>query len=45
MLVAKVTRDKVLPELEQYDATVLQTSLSEEDEAKLRETFSAHDAE
>ena len=45
LLVAKVTRDKVLPELEPYNATVLQTSLSEEDEAKLRESFSAHDVE
>jgi uncharacterized membrane protein len=43
LLVVKVTRDKVLPELAQYNPTLLQTSLSEEDEAKLRETFSAHD--
>jgi uncharacterized membrane protein len=43
--VAKVTPDKVLPELAKSGATVLQTSLSEEDDAKLRETFSAHEAE
>jgi uncharacterized membrane protein len=43
LLVVKATRDKVLPELAKYNATVLQTSLSEEDEAKLREAFSAHD--
>jgi uncharacterized membrane protein len=45
LLVIEATRDKVLPELAKYNATVLQTSLSEEDDAKLRETFSAHDVE
>jgi uncharacterized membrane protein len=45
LLVAKATQDKVLPELAKYNATVLQTSLSEEDDAKLREAFSAHDVE
>jgi uncharacterized membrane protein len=43
LLVHSATADKVLPRLEKFDATVLQTSLSDEDEAKLRETFSAHD--
>jgi len=45
LLVQSATADKVLPKLEKFDATVLQTSLSEEDEAKLRDTFSAHDDE
>jgi uncharacterized membrane protein len=45
LLVEKATPDKVLPELAKYDATVLQTSLSEEDDAKLREAFGAHDVE
>lgn len=43
LLVQSATADKVLPQLEKFDATILQTSLSEEDESKLRETFSAHD--
>lgn len=43
LLVQSATADKVLPQLEKFDATVLQTSLSEENEAKLRDTFSAHD--
>jgi uncharacterized membrane protein len=42
LLVQSATTDKVLPQLEKFDATVLQTSLSTEDEAKLRDTFSAH---
>lgn len=45
LLVQSATADKVLPQLEKFDATVLQTSLSEEDEAKLRDTFSAHEDE
>lgn len=45
ILVHSATADKVLPKLEHFDATVIQTSLSEEDEAKLRDTFSAHDEE
>ena len=43
LLVQSATADKVLPQLKKFNATVLQTSLSDEDEAKLRETFSAHD--
>jgi uncharacterized membrane protein len=43
LLVVKATRDKVLPELAKFNATVLQTSLSAEDDAKLREAFGAHD--
>ena len=45
LMVEDWTEDKVLEGLAEYDATVLQTSLSEEDEAKLKETFSAHDEE
>jgi uncharacterized membrane protein len=45
LLVEKAVRDKVLPELTKYDATILQTSLSEEDDAKLREAFGAQDVE
>ena len=45
LLVEKSTPDKVLPELESFDATVLQTSLSNEQEAKLREAFGVHDEE
>ena len=45
LLVREATTDKILPELEKFNATVLQTSLSAEDESKLREHFSAHDEE
>jgi uncharacterized membrane protein len=45
LLVVKAVRDKVIPELSKYDATILQTSLSEEDDAKLREAFGAQDVE
>jgi uncharacterized membrane protein len=43
LLVADVTPDKALERLSEFDATLLRTSLSEEDEAKLREAFGAHD--
>ncbi|MFO7683567.1 MAG: DUF1269 domain-containing protein [Chloroflexota bacterium] len=42
LLVQSATADKVLPQLAHFDATVLQTSLSAENEAKLRETFGGH---
>ena len=45
LLVRDVTPDKVLERLEGFNPTVLQTSLSKEDEQKLREAFSAHDEE
>ncbi len=45
LLVQSVTADKVLPELEHFDATVLRTSLTDEQEQKLRDTFSGHDEE
>jgi uncharacterized membrane protein len=45
LLVEKSTPDKVLPELQSFNATVLQTSLSDEDEQKLREAFGVHEGE
>lgn len=45
LLVLKATPDKVLPQLASYNAKVLQTSLSNEAEAKLREAFGADDVE
>jgi uncharacterized membrane protein len=39
LLVVKATEDKVMPELKSFDATVIQTSLSNEEEARLREAF------
>ncbi len=39
LLVRRVTTDKVLPELRQFGGTVLQTSLSNEAEAELRESL------
>ena len=41
LLVESWTEDKVLDEIGKYDAEVLQTSLSKEDEAKLKEAFGA----
>lgn len=43
LLVSKVTADKVMPELQSFDAKVLQTSLSQADEAKLRSAFGAEE--
>ena len=43
LLVASWTEDKVLDELDKFDATVLRTSLSEEDEAKLKDHFGPHE--
>lgn len=45
LLVLDATADKLLPQIEGMDATVLQTSLSDEQETKLRETFGVHDDE
>ena len=45
LLVEKSTPDKVLPELQSFNATVLQTSLSDEQEAKLRDAFGVHEVE
>lgn len=45
LLVNKVTMDKVQPTLEKYDATVIQTSLTDEQEAKLAALFTHEDDE
>jgi len=42
LLVRESTPDKVLDELKKFDAEVYQTSLSKDDEAKLRAAFGAH---
>jgi uncharacterized membrane protein len=39
MLVIEATTDKVLPELEKFGGTVYQTSLSNEDEEKLKKAL------
>jgi uncharacterized membrane protein len=39
LMVAKITEDKVLPELAKFEPTVLRTNLSTEDEAKLKEAM------
>ena len=43
LLVDKVTMDKVTPTLQKYDATVIQTSLSDEQEAELAGMFHHED--
>lgn len=43
LLVVSATADKVMDELKDFNATVLQTSLSNEDEAKLKELFAAEE--
>ena len=43
LLVESWTEDKVMDEITKYDATVLQTSLSKEDEAKLKAAFGAEE--
>jgi uncharacterized membrane protein len=43
LLVRDATTDKVLPELKAFsNGTIIQTSLSNEQEAQLREVFSGH---
>lgn len=42
ILVRKMTADKVLAELSRFDGTVLRTSLSTEQEQKLREALARH---
>lgn len=44
VLLRKVTLDKVLPDLAQYEGTVLKTSLSNEQEQELREALHKHAA-
>ena len=43
LLVERWTEDKVMDEIKGFDAEVLQTSLSKEDEAKLRAAFGAEE--
>ena len=43
MLVVKATPDKVMPELEKYGGHVYQTSLSKDDEEKLRQVLEHED--
>jgi uncharacterized membrane protein len=43
LLVESWTEDKVLDEIGSFDAEVLQTSLSHEDEAKLKAAFGVHE--
>jgi uncharacterized membrane protein len=45
LLVESWTEDRVMDEIVEFDAEVLQTSLSKEDEAKLRAAFGAEDEE
>ncbi len=45
ILVRKATPDKVMDGLQKYNPTVIQTSLTEEQEGKLREAFSGHEDE
>jgi uncharacterized membrane protein len=45
VLVRKATPDKVLPEIKQFGGTVLQTSLSHDDEAKLQAALDEAKAE
>jgi len=45
LLVVDASPDKLLSELEDFNATVFQTSLSDEQETNLRETFGVHDEE
>jgi uncharacterized membrane protein len=44
VLVRKVTPDKVLPEISQYGGEVIQTSLDDESETRLREVLERRDA-
>ncbi len=43
ILIAKMTDDRVLPEIEKFGGTILQTSLSHEDEEKLKAAMAAAD--
>ena len=45
LLIHEATLDRFLDEIKPYNPTVLQTSLSQEDEAKLREAFGAEEIE
>ena len=43
LLVSDVTPDKVIEDVKSFNPTVLRTSLSNEDEAKLREAFASEE--
>ena len=43
LLVVEATTDKVLDDLKKFDATVIRTSLSKEQEAKLKDAFAAEE--
>jgi len=43
LLVRDVTPDKVIDEVKKFNPTVLRTSLSQEEEAKLRDAFASED--
>lgn len=43
LLVREATTDKLMDQIKDFDAKVVQTSLSTDDENKLRELFSGHD--
>lgn len=46
LLVREATADKVLPELQAFsNGTIMQTSLTDDQEAQLREVFSGHDVD
>ena len=45
LLIRSATQDKLEEELKDYHATIIQTSLSNEDEARLRDFFGAEDVE
>lgn len=45
LLIRSATTDKLEEELKDYHATIIQTSLSDEDEARLRDFFGAEDVE
>jgi uncharacterized membrane protein len=44
VLVRRVTADKVLPQISQYGGEVIQTSLDDESEARLREVLESREA-
>ena len=41
ILIAKMTEDRVMPEIEKFSGTILQTSLSQQDEEKLKTAMAA----
>ena len=45
LLISDVTADKVIEDLKQFDTTIIRTSLSEEQEQKLKDAFAAEEVE